>query len=52
MDTLANSREPDEMPHDAAFHQGLNCLLRQTYNIILEIVTCESVTPQYILYCV
>ena len=22
-----NSEDPDEMPHDAAFHQGLNCLL-------------------------
>ena len=29
MRTLANSEEPDEMPHDAAFHQGLHCLLRQ-----------------------
>ena len=24
----ANSKVPDEMPHDAAFHQGLHCLLR------------------------
>ena len=23
---LANSADPDEMPHDAAFHQGLHCL--------------------------
>ena len=29
MSTLANSEDPDEMPHDAAFHQGLRCLLRQ-----------------------
>ena len=28
MGTLANSEDPDEMQHDAAFHQGLNCLLR------------------------
>ena len=28
MDTLANSVDPDEMPHNAAFHQGLHCLLR------------------------
>ena len=27
--TLANSEEPDEMRHDAAFHQGLHCLLIQ-----------------------
>ena len=28
MGTLENSEEPDEMQHDAAFHQGLHCLLR------------------------
>ena len=27
---LANSEEPDEMRHMAAFHQGLHCLLGQT----------------------
>ena len=25
---LANSEDPDEMQHHAAFHQGLHCLLR------------------------
>ena len=25
---LANSEDPDEMPHNAAFHQGPHCLLR------------------------
>ena len=25
--TLANSGDPDEMQHNAAFHQGLHCLL-------------------------
>ena len=25
----ANSEGPEEMPHNAAFHQGLHCLLRQ-----------------------
>ena len=29
MGTLTNSEDPDEMPHNAAFHQGLHCLLRQ-----------------------
>ena len=29
MVTLANSEDPDEIPKYAAFHQGLNCLLRQ-----------------------
>ena len=28
MGTLANSKDPDEMPHNAAFYQGLHCLLR------------------------
>ena len=27
--TLANSEDLDEMPHNAAFHQGQHCLLRQ-----------------------
>ena len=32
LDTLVNSEDPDEMPHYAAFHQGLYCSL--TYNHI------------------
>ena len=27
MGALANSEDPDEMQHKAAFHQGLHCLL-------------------------
>ena len=27
MDTFINSEDPDEMPHYAAFHQGLYCFL-------------------------
>ena len=26
---MTNREDPDEMPHNAAFHQGLHCLLRQ-----------------------
>ena len=26
MGTLLNSEDPDEMQHNAAFHQGLHCL--------------------------
>ena len=26
---LASSEDSNEMPHNAAFHQGLHCLLRQ-----------------------
>ena len=29
MRILANSEDPDEMPHNAAFHQDLHYLLRQ-----------------------
>ena len=29
MGTLANSEDPDEMPHKVAFHQDLHCLLIQ-----------------------
>ena len=41
--TLANSEDPDEMPH----HQGMNCLLRQNRSsekemqYLLEIITCD-----------
>ena len=28
MGTLANIKDPDEMQHNAAFHQDLHCLLR------------------------
>ena len=28
MRTISNSEDPDEIPHDAAFHQGIHCLLR------------------------
>ena len=28
MGTLASSEDPDEMPHQAAFHQGLHFLLK------------------------
>ena len=29
MGSLTNSEDPDEMPHDVAFHQGLHLLLKQ-----------------------
>ena len=29
--TSAKSVEPDEMPHHAAFHQGLHCLLKSPF---------------------
>ena len=35
--TLANSKDPDEMLHKAAFHQGLHCLLRQIQSSETEV---------------
>ena len=37
MGTLANSEDPDEMQHKAAFHQGLHCLLRLKQTLGTEI---------------
>ena len=37
MGTLANSEDPDEMQPNAAFHQGLHCLLRLKYHSGTEI---------------
>ena len=47
MGTLANSEDPDEVPHNVAFHQGLHCLLSQNRSsekeiqYVLEIITCD-----------
>ena len=35
--TLANGEDPDEIQHDAAFHQGLHCLLRLKQPSVTEI---------------
>ena len=37
MGTFANSEDPDEMQHNAAFHKGLHCLLRQNQSSDKEI---------------
>ena len=39
--TLANSEDPDKMQHNAAFHQGLHCLVRSNHlegqrNVIIK----------------
>ena len=47
MGILANSEDPDEMPHYAAFHLGLHCLLRlkrssgKEIQSFFEIITCD-----------
>ena len=47
---MANSKDPDEMLHNAAFHQGLHCLLfkiklifRERIVLFLEIVTYNPI---------
>ena len=47
MGTMANSVVTDEMPHNAAFGQGLHCLLRPIRPSVKEIqpfskiITCD-----------
>ena len=45
-DILTISEDPDEMPHDAPFHLGLHCLLRQNRSprkntMLSEIISCD-----------
>ena len=61
MGTLANSEDPDEMTHHAAFRQGLHCLLRQNHSSEKEIqfffgiITCDpsiyTTDHPSLLYC-
>ena len=50
MDTFINSEDPDEMPHYAAFHQGLYCLLGikdlQTKNKQTLLLKNYNLTPK------
>ena len=47
MDTLANSEDPDEMPHKTVFNQGLHSLLigktfsEKVIQSNLKIITCH-----------
>ena len=61
MGNLANIEDPDEMQHNAAFHQGLRCLLRLKQPSVtevqhnLEISTCYSLNVhngQSHTYCI
>ena len=51
--TLANCEDTDKMPHNAAFHQRLHCLLRQndlqrkTYTIISWAATQENLSSGF-----
>ena len=45
MGMLTNSKDPDEMLHNAEFHQGLHCLLKKTRSLD-KIITC-NLTDMY-----
>ena len=41
---FTNSEYPNEMPHDAAFHQGIHCLLRQKRYSDKNTIYFENIT--------
>ena len=46
MGTLTNIEDPDEMQHNAAFHQGLHCLLTLKQPSGTEIyITIQKLLP-------
>ena len=45
MGTLATSEDPDEMPHNAAFHQGLHYLLRQKWSLEKNTILFRKYNP-------
>ena len=50
MGTLANSEDQDEMQNNAAFHQGLHCLLRLKQPSGTEIHNLENSTCDPLKY--
>ena len=40
---MANSGDPDKMPHNAAFHQGVHYLLRQNRTSEKQIQYCLKI---------
>ena len=49
MGTMANSEDPDEMPHKAAFHQGLHCCqdeinFQRMKSVFSGSITCDPST--------
>ena len=45
MGTLAKSENPDEMQHNAAFHQGLKCLLRLKQSSVTKHLIILKIVP-------
>ena len=52
MGTLANSEDPDEMQHNAAFHQCLHCLLRYIQSSWIEVYNCLEIITCVTLKCI
>ena len=46
VNTLANNEDPDEMPHNVAFHQSLHCLLIQEESSDKEIQFIKKLQPE------
>ncbi|KAH3898112.1 hypothetical protein DPMN_022314 [Dreissena polymorpha] len=42
---LANSVDPDETPHDAAFHLGLRCFLKKFLMSLLVVPSDQQMLP-------
>ena len=46
MGTLTNSEDPDEIQHNAAFHQGLHCLIGLKQPSATEVyITIQKLLP-------
>ena len=52
MSTFANSADPDEMQHNAAFHQGLHCLKRSSDKRIQYFGKIIPNTPRYVQWTI
>ena len=51
--TLSSTKYPDVMSHDGAFHQGLQCLIRQKQTSETEMQLASGCSPLTVLlmYC-
>ena len=55
MGTFTNSEDPDEMPHNAAFHKGLHCLVRKKTDLLTKItffLKLSPDTPRYVQWTI
>ena len=46
MDASANSEDPDEVPNEAVFHQGLLCLLEYKWSSGTEVHTLTQTSKR------